>query len=258
MQDYFFSYRPWVSILIVFLVITLYIRIHRFVINRFKQAGVELQRIASVEMMFNLTKYGISILTAIIVLNINGINVTSLATGIGISGIIIAFALQDILKDWINGIAIVWDGYYAVGDVVKFGDVIGKVVDFNLKTTKIRDIVNGNLVTVSNRNVSQVSIVSEWFDIDIPASYGWKLDKIEPVLNEITKRIRAAANVKDCQYIQTSSFEASYIGYRIRITCDPELRYIVQRMALHTVQEVYEANGLDIPFTQIDVHLDKI
>ncbi len=91
----------------------------------------------------------------ITVLQINGVNVSALVTGLGIVGIVVGFALQDVLKDFVMGNNIMLDHFFVVGDVVKYGNVTGKIVSFNIKVTHILDIDTGNFLTVSNRNISK-------------------------------------------------------------------------------------------------------
>ena len=76
----------------------------------------------------------LGIITVLTVLEIFGINVTSMLAGVGIAGIIIGVALQDSLKDIIRGFVIISDNYYEMGDVIKFGENVGVVESVSLLT----------------------------------------------------------------------------------------------------------------------------
>ena len=54
--------------------------------------------------------------------------------GLGILGVIFGLAIQDWLKDIIRGSSILSDNYFAVGDVVKYKDIEGKVLVIEIKT----------------------------------------------------------------------------------------------------------------------------
>ena len=101
----------------------------------------------------------------VIVLQIYGVNVTSMVAGLGVIGIVVGLALQDIMKDFIMGFNILWSNFYSIGDVIQYQDVVGTVVHFDIKITKIEDLNTGNLVTVSNRNITQIQKISDWQDI---------------------------------------------------------------------------------------------
>ena len=88
------------------------------------------------------------VLCVLLVLQINGINVTSLIAGLGIVSAVIGLALQDFLKDVIMGVNIMTDRFFSVGDVIKYKNIEGEVVSFTLKATKIRTLYNDSILTV--------------------------------------------------------------------------------------------------------------
>lgn len=80
------------------------------------------------------------VVTLLIVLSINGVDVNSALTGVGIFGVILGFALQDWFKDIIRGGSIISDNYFSVGDIIKHHDSIGKVLVIGLKSTRIQEL----------------------------------------------------------------------------------------------------------------------
>ena len=72
----------------------------------------------------NIIKYVMLILGLLIILNIYGVDTTSIIAGLGVVGVVIGLALQDALKDIICGINIIMDNYYVVGDLVTFNSLI--------------------------------------------------------------------------------------------------------------------------------------
>ncbi len=75
-----------------------------------------------------------------------GIDVTALLTGLGIGGIAVALAVQNILGDLLAALAIVLDKPFAVGDFVVVGDFLGSVEKVGLKTTRLRSLSGEQLV----------------------------------------------------------------------------------------------------------------
>ena len=90
-----------------------------------------------------------------------GFNVTSFIAGLGVVSVIVGLAVQDALKDIIMGFNIIVDNYYSVGDIIKIGDVEGKVVELGVKATKLKDINTDNILVIANRNISQALRISD-------------------------------------------------------------------------------------------------
>ncbi len=86
-----------------------------------------------------------------------GVNITALITGLGVGGIAIALAVQNILGDLIASISIAMDKPFAVGEAVAVNGAIGTVEKIGLKTSRIRS-VNGELIILPNSDILKQSI----------------------------------------------------------------------------------------------------
>ena len=88
----------------------------------------------------------------LLILNNLGFDVTALVAGLGIGGIAIALAAQNILGDLFASLAIVLDQPFVVGDAVLLGDKTGTVERIGIKTTRIRSL-SGEELVVSNADL---------------------------------------------------------------------------------------------------------
>ena len=199
-------------------------------------------------------KYVFVVLAILIVLQVNGIDVTSIITGLGIVSIIVGLALQDALKDIIMGFNIIVDNYFSVGDVVKIDDVEGKVIGLGIKNTKIEDINNPNILVIANRNISKAKVLANRFDIDIPLPYEENIQKMEGVLNEIINKVKENVDVDNIKYEGVSEFSDSAIKYKLRVWCKIENKFQVQRAILRIVKIELDEKNIQIPYNQLDVH----
>ena len=203
----------------------------------------------------------------VIVLQIYGVNVTSMVAGLGVIGIVVGLALQDIMKDFIMGFNILWSNFYSIGDVIarfkrmqgfnviQYQDVVGTVVHFDIKITKIEDLNTGNLVTVSNRNITQIQKISDWQDIFVSFAYGVPLTVMEETMDTLIERIGKIPEVKECSKQGTDELADSSINMRLRLFSDPGIKGVVRRKAVREIQILFEEKGLEIPFKQMDVHV---
>lgn len=86
-----------------------------------------------------------------------GINITSLVAGLGISGIAIALAIQNILKDLFSSFAIFFDKPFSVGDYIAVGDIEGVVKNIGIKTTRLQAL-QGEEIIISNQELTSAKI----------------------------------------------------------------------------------------------------
>ena len=194
------------------------------------------------------------ILTILIVLQVNGINVSSVLAGVGIFGVVFGLAIQDWLKDIIRGSSIISDDYFTVGDIVKYKDMEGKVLVIGLKTTKIKNIRTGNVVSIANRNIDEVEVVSNLVHVKIPMPYEVKVEKAEKAVDDIIDLIKKNKEVNSCKYMGVTELDDSCIEYLLEIECNVEKRLQVRRDTLRAILVGLEKNGIEVPYNQIDVH----
>lgn len=199
-------------------------------------------------------KYVFVVLAILIILQINGIDVTSIITGLGIVSIIVGLALQDALKDIIMGFNIIVDNYFSVGDVIKIDDVEGKVIGLGIKNTKIEDINSPDILVIANRNISKAKVLANRFDIDIPLPYEEDIQKIEEILNEIVDKVKENIDVNNIKYEGISEFADSSIKYKLRVWCKIENKFKIKREILRIIKLKLDENKIQIPYNQLDVH----
>lgn len=204
----------------------------------------------------NFIKYAFMIVTLLIILQINGVNVNSMLAGFGILGAVIGLALQDALKDIIMGANLVTDNYFAVGDVVKYNNIEGKVIEFGLKVTKIQEIMTGNILSISNRNITEIQKVSNNLYIDIPSPYEISVEQMENIIAEIVEKSKEQDKVEDCNYLGLSDFKDSCMIYKLEVKCKPEDKYAVRRSIQKIIKLTFDSKHIEIPYQQICIHTD--
>ena len=202
----------------------------------------------------SINRYAFIIILLFILLRINGGNIASMLTGVGVIGIVFGFAIQDALKDIIKGFDIITDSYYRVGDVVRIDKYTGKVVAIGIKTTKLEDIYENNIISISNRNIEKVEVLSHMINIDIPLPYDLKLSKAEEVINYIVENLKKIEGVEMVQYRGVNDFSESSIKYQVKVYCLPINKIQTRRDSLTCILRCLEENKISIPYTQIDIH----
>ena len=123
-----------------------------------------------------------------------------------------------------------------------------------LKTTKVQDIRTQNVISIANRNIEQIEVVSDMIYIELPLPYEVKVGKAEEALNEIVTEIKNNENVEDCEYKGVNELADSSINYLIAVKCDVNKKLQTRRDAIRTALLVLDKHGIEVPFTQIDIH----
>jgi small-conductance mechanosensitive channel len=94
------------------------------------------------------------IIVLLLILDNMGVEITSLIAGLGISGIAVALAIQNILGDLFASLSIILDKPFVIGDAILVGDYVGMVENIGLRTTRVRSL-SGELIVFSNTDLVQ-------------------------------------------------------------------------------------------------------
>lgn len=203
---------------------------------------------------YKIIRWIIIALTVLIVLQAYGIDLSSMFTGLGVVSIVAGLALQDFFKDVVMGMHIMSHHFYKVGDIVTIGDFEGRVLEFNLQTTKIESIEDLSIRTICNREITKATLTSDLTDFRLPLSYDLKLSEVDTIMAEITRRAEQNEDIRKCTFVGTDEFADSAIYYRIRLLVAPDRRYGALRSLRRIVQEVLEEHHTSIPYNQLDIH----
>ena len=207
-----------------------------------------------VKLIRSIVRYFFMTITVLIILQINGINVNSVLAGVGILGAVFGLAIQDWLKDIIRGISILSDNYFEVGDIVNYRGIEGKVLVLGLKTTKIQELTTSNIISIANRNIEEVQIVSKFIYVRIPMPYEVSVEKAEKAVSDIVELVKKNDNVNNCKYKGVTELAESSIEYLIEVDCNQQFKLQVRRDTLRSILIGLENNNIEVPYTQIDIH----
>ena len=250
---------PWIlkimySLIATCIGILLYMIITKVFINRIESKLSSKKYKTYIRLIKSINKYIVILIVLITILKINGVNVSTMVTGVGIIGIIIGFAIQDGLKDIIKGFDIISDSYFNVGDIISFDKYTGKVLSIGIKTTKLEDIYTMNIVSISNRNIEKVEVVSHLICIEIPLPYELKLKKAEEVIKYIIDSISKLDKVEKVEYRGVNELADSSIKYLVKIYSSPSLKLQVRRDSLTCIVKCLEEKNIQVPYNQLDIH----
>src|SRR6476661_8030030 len=125
----------------------------KFWVTHYKQSrGGDGTSVATVQGFAFLGRIALGAVLVVATLDFLGVKVTTFVAGLGITGIAIALAVQNVLGDLFAALAIVLDKPFVIGDAIAVDNIEGTVEHVGLKTTRIRSI-GGEQVIVSNADL---------------------------------------------------------------------------------------------------------
>jgi small-conductance mechanosensitive channel len=249
------------KIIVVFLVIFVLQRIVLFFVKKmrkradrqvanFHRAG-QLRTMASI---LRATSYGVLGFIAFLqLLNIFGIPYQPILASAGIVGVGIGLGAQSIFKDMLNGIFILIEDQYNVGEVVTLAGLKGTVEDLSLRRTSLRD-ADGTLYVIPNSQIATVSNLSRDYAIatlNVSVDASANPDKVITLLTSIAGSVRNDSAFKDIAIadpviLGVDKIDGRAVTYPVQIRVRANQRDGVLRELRRRVILAFEKEGIPL------------
>lgn len=193
------------------------------------------------------------VLGLLLMLGNMGYNVTSLITGLGIGGIAIALAVQNILGDMINSFSIIFDKPFKLGDSITVGAESGTVEHIGIKTTRIRSI-HGELLVIPNTDLvkSRIQNFQEMSRrrvvLQLGLVYSTTSKNLQLAKSLVKKTIVAVPDITlDRVHIESFS-DYSIILETVFFVETPDYNLFMDRkeQILLTIKEIFQTNNIEL------------
>jgi len=173
--------------------------------------------------------------------------------GLGIVGIAIGLGTQHLVRDYLNGVLILIENQYDKGDVVCIAGLSGKVEDFTLRRTTLRD-ADGSLHTVPNGQINVASNLTRVFahvNQDVQVVYGTDIDRAESVVEDMGRAMAEDARwehrILEAPHVDQVSALGDY-GVTLRITAKVRAseQWVVAGELRKRILTAFAANRIEI------------
>ena len=164
-------------------------------LRRARQLAADPSTVAAMDFVGFLLRLVVWAAVLLLLLDNLGVNVTTLIAGLGVGGIAVALAAQNVLGDLFASLSIVLDKPFVVGDFIAVADFMGSVENVGLKTTRLRSL-SGEQVVFSNTDLlnSRIRNYGRMFERRVVSSFGVtyqtpaaKLRRIPEIIREIVQ-----------------------------------------------------------------------
>jgi len=194
--------------------------------------------------------------------NIPGIEVTTLLASLGIGGIAVALAVQNILGDLFASLSIAIDKPFVVGDFIAVGSETGTVEEIGLKTTRLRSI-SGEQLIFSNTDLlaSRIRNFGRMEERRIVFTIGVAYETETAMLEAIPEMLRAIIEAQDhtrfdrAHFARFEAYDLSFEVVYFVLSPDFKLYMDIQHAINLAIVERFRAEGIDIIYPTQQVYL---
>lgn len=173
--------------------------------------------------IYSVVRVVIIFIAITLILDVFGINTSTLIATAGVGGVVIALGTQTVIEDFIKGILIIVDDKIRVGEWIKVAGIEGEVEDIDFRVTKVRDF-NGSLHIIPNSQITSVQNFNRGemiADTTFSVSYDTPLDEIKDMVADISKKLLDKEENKGLFIERFKIFEINSLeafSYKVRIT----------------------------------------
>ena len=191
----------------------------------------------------------------VLILAIFGVDTTALITGAGVVTLVIGLGMQSLIADIVAGLFIIFENAFNVGDIITVDGFRGEVVEIGIRTTKLKAL--GNIKIFNNNSIQGVlnqsvepSVAKTLIDVE----YGDRIPEIEKIIKAHVGELNVPGALSPISYDGVAELGASGVTLQFTCSCNEADIFPVGRELNAAVKNMFDENGIGIPFPQIVVH----
>lgn len=201
-----------------------------------------------------LVRWSVIVLGVIWALQTVGFNVSAFIAGLGVTGLVIGFALQDISKNFTAGALLMVQEPFSLGDYISVAGTEGEVIDVQMRATELLS-PDGLQVLIPNADVFSNTIVNHSraerrrVSLSIGVSYDSDLQKVTETAMQAIRAVPGLLNDPE-PVLFFHHFGESSIDFTVRYWFDTaESNYFAaQDIGVKAIKQAFERENIEIPF----------
>lgn len=229
-----------------------------------RQKEEEVSDSTVIDLLGKILKITLWVVALILILSNLGYNISTLIAGLGIGGVAIAFALQNILVDIFAAFSIYFDKPFQIGDFIIVGEDLGVVKKIGIKTTRIHTL-HGEELVVSNRELTETRVhnYKKMERRRIVFSFGVKYETPTEKLKKIPSIIKGIIDKTELADIDRVHFK-SFGDFSLNFEVVYYLRSSDYNKYMDTQQEInlaikgqFEKQGIEMAYPTQTVYVNR-
>lgn len=211
--------------------------------------------------IIQITKYVIWIAGIFMAIVAMGMKLTFFIASISALMVGVGFGLQNIFNDFFSGIILLFDGSIKVKDIVQVGDIVGRVLDIGVRTTKVLN--RDNIILIIPNSKFTTDNVINWshhdqktrFNVPVGVAYGSNVQLVKNILLKCAEKVEGVELVPP-PFVRFEDFGESSLDFRLFFWSSKSFYVENIRSELRfQIDAAFRANNITIPFPQRDLHI---
>jgi small conductance mechanosensitive channel len=267
-----FVHKELPQMIVILFIAFILARLVSFAVNRMRiladrqshspQRASEIRTLAAI---LRATAFGIiGFIVLLHILDVLGIRITPLLASAGVVGVGIGLGAQSLFKDIINGVFILVENQFNVGDTVKLASLTGTVEDLSLRLTTLRD-GDGTLYFIPNSQIATVSNLSRDFavaSLTLTVDASADPDKVLDILRRTALEVRndpafKTVAVSDPDVPGVDAISGRVVSYPITIRVRVNQKDAILRELRRRILQAFEENTIPLgtdPANMLFIH----
>ena len=175
----------------------------------------------------------------------------------GIVGVALGFGAQNLVKDYLNGIFMILEDQYGVGDAVDAGEASGIVEAVGLRITRLRS-VDGTVWYIRNGEILRLGNMSQGWSralLDISVAYDTDTDKATRVIKQVADGVWQDEELgklvlEEPEVWGVENLGADGMAIRLVVKTAPLEQWVIARELRRRIKSAFASEGIEIPFPQ--------
>ncbi len=242
-----------VVLVVGLIVMKIAVSIFRKMINRSHLKGT------AGNFLISLVKTALVVLYVIILLSMLGVDTTSLVAIFSVLTLAISLAVQGVISNLASGIMLIVTKPFEEGDYVDIGGAAGTVEHIHITCTKIKTGDN-KVITIPNSTITASNVTNystkptRRVDLTFSVAYGSDVEAVKQlILGVIAKHEKVLTD--PAPMVRLTEHGASSLDFVTRVWVDQADYWAVNFDLKEQVLAAFDANGISVPFPQMDVHV---
>lgn len=187
-----------------------------------------------------------------------GADPTKLITSAGLAGALISFCAQQTVNDFIAGFFIVFEGLFNMGDWITVGEFRGQVLEIGIRTTRIA--IGNDIQIINNSELKKVTLMStngRGARVCIDVAYTEDVNAVIDLINKNKEYYKKEIpQMLEGPFVDgVTELGASGITIRMWALADQDKVRMVERDLRRVTKNLFDENGIEIPYNQVTVHM---
>ncbi len=215
----------------------------------------------SQETVAQIATYSLIFFGTIVLLQVWGLDLSSLTIVASVLGVGIGLGLQGIAKEFISGLVLIFERPIKIGDFVNVGELMGTVERISVRSTEIRTLDEVSIIIPNSRflekevvNWTHHSPVSR-IKVPVSIAYGANLSIVRGALIDAAKE-HADVLGEPVPQVFFKGFGDNSLNFDLMIwTAEPRKQFRIISDLYFRIEVILRHRGIEVPFPQRDLHI---